>query len=286
MAGKRGPPLLSDSTERWDFAPIAADKALLNPFGNNYKKTRLSYHLDRVGIYYALVHGSRSPDLLIEEDVLDGHLKNYRVAYWIGDCVNPKLLKPLEEWVAQGGHFFIESMPVFAATDQVEIGPDAKAVASFKSGAPAVVERNLGKGKITYIAALPGVTYLWSAYQPPLVPSRGPSSHMQLTNFNPDAGRWILGTVGTAKEVTSNVEAEGAWFDARLLKSPKGYAVPLANYSADTQKPVILTIRGVKGITKIISANQGELKIERLGDEAVKINYTAGIGDILRIEAP
>jgi len=323
--------ILSDSTERWDFAGIATDKAGLSVFGANYKETRLCYHMDRVGMYYALVHGSRSPDLLLEEDVAHGDLKNYKVAYWVGDCVHPKALKALEEWVKNGGQLFatagafhfdqyrkpfadglaflglksaqldekviffrpqielprlapldqLGDMPVFAVVDRVEASPDAKVVAKFKSGSPAVIERTLGKGKITYVAALPGPTYLWSAYQPPPVPSRGPSSHVTLTNFNADARAWIL---GPAKAATSSVEAEGGLIDARLLKSPKGHAVALANYSVDVNKPVTLTIRGVEGIRKITSANRGELKLQREKDGSVRLTYPPGLGDILRIE--
>lgn len=323
--------LLSDSTERWDFAGIAGDKGVLNVFMGDYKRARLCYHVDRLGIYYALVHGSRPPDMLIEEDVIAGKLKAYKVAYWVGDCADPRMIKPLEEWVKAGGHliatagalrhnayrqpmtegssllglknakleekqtFFrmqiemprmtpldaIRNMPVFGVVDHVEAAADTKTVSTFKSGGPAVVERSLGKGKITFIAALPGVTYLWSAHQPPQPPPRGVWSHAPWTNFNSDAGQLIL---GPARAAFSQVEAEGGLIDARLLKAPKGYAIPLANYSADPQKPVTLTIRGVKGISKITSASRGELKMEKAADDAVKVTYPTGWGDILRID--
>ena len=160
---------------------------------------------------------------------------------------------------------------------------DAKVVSTFKSGGPAVVERALGKGEITFIAALPGVTYLWNAHQPPQPPPRGVWSHANFTNFNADAGRLIL---NPARAAASHVEAEGGLIDARLLKAPKGYAVPLANYSVDVQKPVTLTIRGVKGVRKVTSASHGELKVEKVGEDTVKVTYPTGYGDILRIDAP
>lgn len=328
--------ILSDSTERWDFAGIAGDKANLHVFGNEQlkidaKNTRLTYHWERVGIYYALVHASRSPDLLIEEDVIAGKLKDYKVAYWVGDCADPKLLKPLEDWVSQGGRLvatagamrydsyrkplpaagkllgvdsgtleekttyvrpqtelpflkpldFIGEMPVLAVIDRVKAAGDAKVVATFKSGSPAVIERTLGKGKITFIAALPGLSYLWSAYQPPPVPARGPSSHVTFTHFNADAGKLIL---ESARDLAPQVEAEGALVDARLLVAPKGYAVPLANYSVDVNKPVTLTLRGVDNVKKITSAAQGELKFQQEKDGSVKVQYVTGLGDILRID--
>ena len=327
--------ILSESTERWDFAGIARDRAAVN-FYEDYKKARLAYHQERVGIYYTLVHNSHPPDLLLEEDVQKGRLKDYSVAYWIGDCIERPTLRALQEWVEAGGHlvatagafrfdeyhrplpeglsllglqkatlevqewFFrpqielpclvpldwMDKMPALAMRDNVTTGPDTTVLASFKSGKPAVAEHAAGKGKVSFVATLPGVAYLWSAYQPdpanpPLVPSRGPSSHLQLVNFNEEARRLII---AAPKDVTSHVEAHGAWLDARLLQSAKGYAIPLANYSADVQTPVTLTLRGMKNVRKVTSASHGELKTERAEDGAVTVHYVPGIGDILRID--
>jgi len=328
--------ILSDSTERWDVAGIADDKAVLHAFGNealgiDYKSTRLAYHMDRVGIYYALVHGSRSPDLLIEEDVIDGRLKDFEVAYWVGDCADPRVVKAIETWVSQGGRllatagafrlnpyrrplpegmallgltsatldekqtFFrpqielpnmapldtVGAMPVFGVIDRAVVGPETEVVAAFESGTPAVIERRLGKGTITYVAALPGVTYLWSAMQPPQPPPRGVWSHVTLTDFNPEAGRLIL---APAKPVVPRVDAGDGRLDARLLQSPKGFALPVANYAADVDKPVALTLRGLPPVRKITSANRGKLRFRKHEDGAVTVTYSTGLGDILRID--
>lgn len=327
--------ILSDSTERWDFAGIAQDKAGFDVFGDNYKKTRLAYHYDRVGLYYALVHGSRSPDLVTEEDVQHGILKDYSVAYWVGDCAETATVKALEGWVRGGGHlvatagalrfdpyrhpqpeglallglkaatleehdrFFrphielphlkpldwLGEMPTLAMRDTVTTGA-AHVLASFKGGQPAVTEHALGKGKVTCIATLPGVAYLWSAYQPApgeryLVPSRGPASHMTLTKFNTEARRLILAPV---RDVMPAVDAGDAWVDARLIASPQGYAVPLSNYSPDTAAPVTLTLRAPRRINKVSSANAGALKPQRNADGSVTVRYAPGLGDILRLE--
>ncbi len=328
--------ILSDSTERWDFAGIADDKANLFMFGNaakgiHYKSTRLHYHTDRIGIYYALIHGSRSPDLLIEEDIVHGDLKNYKVAYWVGDCIDPKALKGLEGWVQAGGQLFatagafrfdqyrrplaeglaflglksarldekttffrpqielprlapldyIGEMPVFGVVDRVQVADGAKVVATFKSGSPAIVERVIGKGRITYVAALPGPTYFWSNYQPVPVPPRGVLCHAPHVNFNAAAGKLVRDAASAA---TASVEAQGAWLDARLLQSPQGYAIPVANYSGDVTKPATITIRGVPGIRKVVSAAHGELKLKRNADDSVSVTYPTGFGDMLRIE--
>ena len=161
----------------------------------------------------------------------------------------------------------------------------AGVLATFKSGKPAIVEHVSGKGRTTYIATLPGVAYLWSAYQPKpgesyLVPARGPSSHMELSNFNPQAGRWVS---ASALAISADVEAHGALIDARLLQSPNGYAVVLSNYSPDAAAPITLTIRNPKSIKQVTSANRGKLKLQRNKDGSVTMRYAPGLGDILRL---
>lgn len=331
--------ILSDSTERWDFSGIATDRAGTAVFSEGYKKLRTAYHLDRVGIYYALVHASRSPDLLIESDVQRGDLKNYDVAYWVGDCAEAKTVKALESWVEAGGRlvatagalrydqyrqsvdnglkllgldhvetkaeswFFRPQIelprmkaldwvssaqtgrwPVIGVNDKARVGSGAQVLATFGEGGAAVVERVHGKGKTTFMAALPGVAYLWSAYQKAggaaYVPSRGPSSHHDLTGFDETARSWI---VGPSLAVLPQVEAQGALVDARLILSPAGYAIPLANYSPDVSKPVTLILRGIPNVKSVTSASAGRLKIKKEKDSALRIEYTPGYGDILRI---
>ena len=326
--------ILSESTERWDMSGIALDKAAFDVFGDSYKKARLAYHQERVGLYYALVHNSRPPDLLIEEDVQQGALSGYEVAYWVGDCAMPKTVSALRSWVEDGGHlvatagalrndhynrpsaagnallglqtaslgqkqtFFrpqIElprlaaidrfgAVPALAFLDTVTPATDAKVVESFASGKPAVVEHTLGKGRTTFFASLPGVGYLWSAYQKAggkdFVSGRGPSSHRELDGFSPEIGARIT---GPARAVQSAVEAPGSWIDARLIKSPAGYAIPFANYSPNPKAPVTLILR-VPGIASIHSAAVGKLEATRGEDDSLTIQYAPGYGDILRLE--
>ena len=326
--------ILSDSTERWDLAPVALDGANFSMFGDDSKKVRLAYHQERVGLYYALVHSSRPPDMLTEEDVQRGDLKNYAVAYWVGDCAMAPTVASLRTWVEGGGHlvatagalrfdqyrqplpagqqllglqtaslqehdrFFrpqielprlqpldqLGSMPALAFLDSVTPAPGAQIRAAFKSGKPAVIDNPIGRGRTTFIATLPGVAYLWSAYQPApgedyLVPSRGPLSHREL-EFNRQTAAFIA---APARETSSYVEAGGARIDARLLSSPAGDAIALANYNTDVKAPVTLTIRvpGAKGVS---SAVAGRLKVKPQKDGSFSVRYVTGYGDILRIE--
>jgi len=322
--------ILSDSTERWDFAGIAADKAGTSLFGDDYKKARLAFHIDRLGMYYALVHNSLSPDLVTEDDVKNGVLKDYTVAYWAGDCIQPAALKALSGWVNGGGrlvatagafrfdqyrkpqpaglqllglqaatleekeYFFrpqielprlkpidtIGTTPALGLRDKITPLATTKTLASFKGGGAAITQAVQGRGSVTYIATLPGAAYLWSAYQPPVVPSRGPSSHMPMTKFNLETAKQIT---SPAVGVFTNISAPGSWLDARLLQSPRGFAVSLANYSADVKAPVTLTIRGAGNITSVSSAVAGKLPVIPGAGGEVTVKYAPGLGDILRI---
>jgi hypothetical protein len=173
-------------------------------------------------------------------------------------------------------------MPAFGVIDRVEVADGATVVAKFSDGSPAVIDRGLGKGRITYIAALPGVSYLQSIYETASVPTRGVLSHVTPTNFDAAAGKLILAPA--TQFAAAHVQAEGGWLDARLLKSPKGAAVPIANYSADPEKPVTITLQGAGKIKKLTSANRGELEPEIAADGSVRVTFVTGFGDILRID--
>ena len=328
--------ILSDSSERWDLAAITGDRESstvegVAGIGANDPRVRLTYHQERVGLYYALVNASRPPDLLTEEDVQNGRLKDYDVAYWVGDCAENATVVALRDWVQNGGKLTatagalrndeyqrpvaagrdllglasaqltetvrfvrplielprlpplddVAGMPALAMLDEVAPAPGARVTATFKSGKPAVIAHRVGRGQTTFIATLPGLAYLWSAYQPPPVPTHGPSSHVVPQLFNARAAQFIT---AAARQTTSAVDAGGARLDARLLQSPVGYAIPIANYGADVNAPVTLTIRGVPRVRRISSARRGILKWKRARDGAVTVRYAPGLVDMLKLD--
>jgi hypothetical protein len=330
--------LVSESTERWDLAGIAADRAGHEPFGPDFRKTRLHFHLERLGLWTALTFQGASPDLFIEEDVNPKDLAGYRVLVLVGDCLPPRLAPVVEAWVKEGGVVlatagagrfdeyrnaspafarlfglekrdtderttflrprqelpFLEpldtvvggdwKMPQLATAEQIRPGEGVEVKAKFaKDGGPAVVERRLGKGKVVYVAALPGLAYLWSALQPPRVPDRGPGTHTVPTEFD-DGARALVAEVLRAGGVEPTVQADPPLIDARLLKAPKGYVLPVANYHAKVGQKVTLTIRAGGPVKAVTSAYHGKLSFTRK-DGAVVVTIPAlGYGDVLRLE--
>jgi hypothetical protein len=95
--------LVSESTERWDFAGIATDQAGHAHFGPDFRKTRLLYHIERLGWWKTLTFGVTSPDLVIEDDLTLERLKNYKMLVLIGDHLPPEKAPVLEAWVKAGG---------------------------------------------------------------------------------------------------------------------------------------------------------------------------------------
>jgi hypothetical protein len=330
--------LLSASTERWDFAGIAEDSAGHALYGSNFRKLRLNAHLDRFGLWAALTFLGESPDLLMEEDVSEQGLKDYKVLIVVGDCLPPELAPTMEAWVRQGGVVlatanagrydpYREPTPVFAklfglqarqseecvtffrprqelpflqpfeqivcpggplpqlaTRERILPAPEAVVLARFQDGKrPAIVDHRLGKGHVIYVAALPGVAYLWSALQPPAVPDRGPTTHSIPTAFN-SGTRSLLQLVLHAAHVQPTLEANPPLVDARLLKAPGGYVLPLANYQNKVGEKVTLRIRIKDKIAKAASAYHGPLPIKEENGRIVLTIPALGYGDVLRLD--
>jgi hypothetical protein len=333
--------LVSASSERWDLAAVAEDRAGQAPPGPDFRKVRLTAHVERLGLWTALTFLGCSPDLLVEEDVTAKELKDRKLLVVVGDCLPPKMAAELEAWVRGGGvllatagtgrfdpyrqpvadfaklfgltarrteerdtfirpqqelpllrplgtmvgeagHFDGE-MPCLATFEQIEPDRDVRVRGHFKEGGPAILERRLGKGRVYYVASLPGVAYLWSALR---------SEQAIPTDFNPGA-RTLLEAILTAAKIEPAIRAtmdgdasEGApvRIDARLLKTPKGFIVPIANYQATVGQKVTLSMRAGVAIRKAASAYHGELKVES-GPEGVTVTIPSlGYGDLLRLD--
>ncbi len=95
--------LVSDSTERWDMAPMARDLAYVHQFNPEFRKLRLIYHLERLGLWKALTFAGESPDLLVEDDLTAEYLNPYRVLYVVGDSLPAGSAAVVRDWVERGG---------------------------------------------------------------------------------------------------------------------------------------------------------------------------------------
>jgi hypothetical protein len=188
-------------------------------------------------------------------------------------------LQPFDQIVSPAG-----PLPQLATLERITPSKDATVLARFKENkGPAILDHRLGRGHIFYVAALPGVAYLWSALQPPTVPDRGPTAHSIPTEFNSGA-RSLLELVLHAGHAQPTIEAKPDLIDARLLKAPRGYILPIANYHRSIGQKVTLHVRLGEKIGKVTSAVHGKLPVKEDDGRVVLTIPALGYGDILRLD--
>ena len=330
--------LVSDSTERWDFAPVTADQCRHDYYGRDFRQTRLSYHVERLGLWMCLTFAGHSPDLLVEADLNAKSLADYKVLYVVGDHLPVRCVAALDKWVRDGGVVmatagagrfdeyaapnpamgkllglagrktdekvrfvrpgqelpFLEpldrasvaagrpTMPVLAVRETIRLADGAKALGTDGGGGPVVVSTKLGRGSVYYVAALPGMAYLWAALQPPAVPDRGPGVHRVLEGFDPAAASLLRMPI--PGEVERAVTIAPGLYDTRLVESPKGCFLPIANYNREIGKPATVAVRLPGPVRKVTSAHCGELKFETKDGRVVFTIPRLGYGDIVRLD--
>ena len=64
---------------------------------------RTTCRRDQQLLYLALKHTQHAVDLLTEDDIVDGYLKDYDVVYFAGEWIDHRLPDVLEQWVRGGG---------------------------------------------------------------------------------------------------------------------------------------------------------------------------------------
>ncbi len=177
-------------------------------------------------------------------------------------------------------------MPQLATSEWISPADDARVLAKFKKDdSAAVIERSLDRGRIVYVAALPGLAYLWSALQPPQVPDRGPGTHTIPTAYDAGARALLQAVLKTAK-VDPTVVAEPGLIDTRLLKGPKGFILPLSNCNAKVGGPVKLMVRVPGPVGTVTSAYHGVLAVKEEEGRVVISLPALGYGDVLRLDPP
>ncbi len=331
--------LVSESTERWDMAGIATDLAGHAHFGPDFRKTRLHYHLERLGLWKAFTFLGVSPDLVIEEDLKADVLKNYKVLVLVGDCLPPGLAPVLEKWVKGGGVVLATAgagrfdpyrqpspalaklfglakrttqerttfvrprqelpflaplaklvdkgweMPQLAVRERVEPVKGVEVGATFADDkSPAAFSRRLGKGRIVYVAALPGLAYLWSALQPPVVPDRGPATHSVPTRFDKNVATLLERAVLRSAGVKPLLTTKPGLIDGRLLRAPKGHVLPLANYNAKVGQRATIVVQVGAPVKKVTSAYHGALPFKYDKGQVTVTVPALGYGDVLRLD--
>ena len=178
------------------------------------------------------------------------------------------------------------TLPVIGVVDRFKMKSDGKILGEFSDDhSPGLIAREVGKGKIFYTGAMPGLAYLWSGLQPPVVADRSPNVHVVPSNYDAGAAAMLKMTMSIAGvEPVLTITPE--LVDARLIKTPWGYAIPMANYQlkvggAARVKVALPTNVNVKRVT---SAYLGNITPKQDNGQLVVDLTKLGYGDMLRIE--
>ena len=154
---------------------------------------------------------------------------------------------------------------------------------TYRDGTPAVLKRELGRGRIYYVGALPGLAYLWTALQPPAVPDRGPGVHLVPVDFDP-AARAVLRMPLARAALEPTVTITPGLYDTRLVQSPKGFFLPIANYNRKVRAPATVSVRVGRPIRKVTSAHCGPLRHRTKDGRVVFTIPKLGYGDMIRLD--
>jgi len=306
--------LLSESSELW--------------YGTNI------FNSEKQHIWMALKGAQVPVNFVIEEDVIDGYLDDYKVLYIADPCINEKASAALVEWVKNGGQLFavagagtqnefaqanatmmklyginpkkleledlgdevaffgkehlpwldpmdhvklsfFKKLPVMIGQQKFELAkPETfySDIVKFKSGGPAMVTRQVGKGTVTYAGFFPGMAYVKPAIpQLPCDRSSAPDafSHFTPYDFDKAAKKLILEPVKRAN-VDIPIESSVPLVEVAWIESADGIAVPLVYWHEEKKaENVEIRIKKPGKISKVELASERPVEWRYDGDDVV-----------------
>jgi hypothetical protein len=123
------------------------------------------------------------------------------------------------------------AMPVMGAKSHFTAADGAEVTHRFANSSPAVIWRNVGKGRVAYCGFLPGLSYFKSAI-PKRPLDRGTTddafAHFIPTAFDAAAGD-LIGAAATS--IQRPVETSVPLVETTVIESKQGVVVPLINWS-------------------------------------------------------
>jgi hypothetical protein len=168
--------------------------------------------------------------------------------------------RPLETVSGAAGSF-----PVFGAIARVPA--DGSLVnGAFSDSSPAILERRVGRGRVVYLAFLPGLSY-FSPALPRRPVDRGTRdaamAHFLPTRFDEAVGRVVTGPLQDLRRTVSTSQRN---VEATVIRSPAGLLVPLINWSSEPVNALQVTLAALPEGLRASRASGGGVRLAR--DEA------------------
>ncbi|MHB0937997.1 MAG: beta-galactosidase trimerization domain-containing protein [Armatimonadota bacterium] len=191
-------------------------------------------------------------------------------------------LKPITQVAGKGWQF-----PALAIEERVKPVKGVLPLATFADDkSPAVFFRPIGKGRVYYMATLPGLAYLYTGLTTPeiWVPDRGPGAHREVTTYDKSAAL-LLDTLLANAGVQPQIISKG-YLDTRLIRGKGAFILPIANYNKPDDRPVTITVRPPADAGTLVSVESAfckQVPAKTDNDAWVITLPKLGYGDMLRI---
>ncbi|MCX7706329.1 MAG: beta-galactosidase trimerization domain-containing protein [bacterium] len=149
----------------------------------------------------------------------------------------------------------------------------AKTLAVFEDGSPVLVETPYNKGRIFYYGFWPGITYHLTADR---------SDYRKLPEGWSEPARKMVTMPAKIAGTPKYVEISESLIEGCYLKSEKGIAITLLNWSGEPKKEITVTINDAGNTRKVTSIENGTLNWEK-SDNKIQVKLPLKTVDVLML---
>jgi hypothetical protein len=164
-----------------------------------------------------------------------------------------------------------DRLPVLGLKGELRQGGKSEVLGSFDDHSPAAGRAAYGRGQVTGFAFLPALAYgRLAGFKPRTLEEKWP-----------EAPRRLLAMPLREGKITPVAAAGVPVVETSLLKSPKGSAVVLVNYTYQPIKSLKVTLRGVGPVKEAVSTEGVAVKMRKVNDKDVELELPLEWTDIV-----
>jgi hypothetical protein len=196
-------------------------------------------------------------------------------------------VQALDEVGLAGG----KKLSVYCSREEFEPAGEAKVLATYKSGKPALIENESGKGRAYYAGTLPGQT--WAKAALPVLPQGkgGPHTAAHMTEWlgHDAVAADVILTPARSAKIVPDVTVNRRGVITGRLASDKSTVIPVVNLALEADgelRDVELRVTGGKGIQRAWSCFHAKGNLLGGGENGVAVVRlpTLGPADVVVLE--